>query len=111
MMRRGFIENDVADHDKELFAPAGEPAGQGVLADHVNQSFAHPGPELLLSSPELILVCADYPGSLLSFHRYDYPLFDWVGRYQRRIFKIIGSSAKWLTYSYRLGSERRCLTN
>jgi hypothetical protein len=59
MDRVCVVQNDMANHDEQLLATAGESSSQRVLARHINQPFTDPGPELLLCSPEFVFVSAD----------------------------------------------------
>jgi len=61
------IQNDMADHNQQFLSPAGKPACEGALACHIDQPFANPLPELLLSGPKLIIVCANYSRRLFCF--------------------------------------------
>ena len=65
---RTAVQYDVAYHDQQFLAAAGESASQRLLAGDVDQAFSDPTPKLLLGRPELVVVCADYAGRLLRFH-------------------------------------------
>lgn len=68
MVGAGIIEHDMADHYEQRFSPAEEPSGEGVMRRHIDMPFAHPLPEPLLRSPELLVVNADYSRVLFRFH-------------------------------------------
>jgi len=68
MIWRCVIQYDVANHHEELFTPAGESAGQGALACHVDKPLPHPEPKLFLSGPKLVVISANNPRGLFYFH-------------------------------------------
>lgn len=61
-----IIEDYVADHYEQFLSLSAKAAGERVLANDVDQSFADPLPELLLRGPEFVIICADDPSRLLS---------------------------------------------
>ena len=65
VVRTAFIKDDVPDHYQELLALSGEAASKRMLTGDVHKPFSHPLPELLLGGPELVVVGAYDPSSLL----------------------------------------------
>lgn len=65
VVRTALIEDDVANHNEKLLALAAEAPRERLLTRHVHESFAHPLPELFLGGPELVVVGAHDPRSLL----------------------------------------------
>ena len=68
VVRTALIEDDVANHDQKLLSLSGEAARERVLAGYVHQPFTHPLPELLLRSPELVVIGANYSCGLLHYY-------------------------------------------
>ena len=65
MVRTAFIEDDMANHNQKLLALSGEAPRERMLAGDVHEPFAHPLPKLFLGGPELVIVGAHDPRSLL----------------------------------------------
>lgn len=68
MIWTALIEYHMTDHHEQTFSFSGEAASQRLLPRNIDQTFAHPLPELLLRSPELVLVGADYSCCLFCLH-------------------------------------------
>ena len=69
MVGRRIVQDDVLDHDQQSLALSRKAPCQRLLTYDINQSFADPGPELLLSRPELVFVGTNYPGGLFYLHK------------------------------------------
>ena len=63
-----LIEYNVTNHNEQTFSFSGEAACQRLLTCNIDQAFAHPLPKLLLRSPELVLVGANYSCCLFCLH-------------------------------------------
>jgi len=63
-----LIEYNVTNHNEQTFPFSGEPPRQRLLPRNIDQAFTHPLPKLLLRSPELVLIGADYSCCLFCFH-------------------------------------------
>jgi hypothetical protein len=66
VFRACIIEDYVADRYEQFLSLSAKSTGERVLAYDVDQSLAHPLPELLLRGPEFVIICADDPSRLLS---------------------------------------------
>src|SRR6266571_7536920 len=68
MIRAAFVENDVADHNEKFLPLPCEATRERMLTGYVHKALSHPLPKLLLSSPELVLIGANYSSCFLRFH-------------------------------------------
>ena len=63
-----LVEYHVTNHHEQTFSFSGESPSQRLLARNINQALTHPLPKLLLRSPELVLVGANYSCCLFCLH-------------------------------------------